>query len=373
MEVIILDQRPFPVEPMSSGKVFSRSVSTYLKNFKYFAIFTLLFSGILTLASFISNEIYRVSIDLDLTELIGRLRNQDFSSLYDMVRGIDQLRARAVTPVQLGLLTFVASLFISPLVYGGIADITVGYFLGESLTPKERFKRVASHYKSLFITNICTFLIFIAFIIALVTVFSSVALLMTLIMVGLSVFTGLLLLFAAAVFLIIVIIFWSSVMTVTFAIVVREDMTGFRPFFRALRLCFSRFWRTVGINLLVSLVTSLCTLAVTLLFGIVLNIFNVDGIVERILGQVVVPLLLNPLLHIALSLHYVSLRIEMEGYLQTPFYATYTGYYQSLGADTGSGADVRTETDANAGTDGINENEKAPDDNNGNDSDDDQH
>ena len=56
-----MEHRPYPAEPMRAGTVVARSVSTYIRNFGYFAVFTLLF-GILALANFIM-LLYAATID----------------------------------------------------------------------------------------------------------------------------------------------------------------------------------------------------------------------------------------------------------------------------------------------------------------------
>jgi hypothetical protein len=349
MEVFSLNHRPYPVEPMGSGKVFSRSISTYLRNFKSFAVFTLLFAGILSLANFISNEIFDAnSFDYNISELIGLMRSDDINAMNDFLHEFRQWRAATMIPGWITILTFVASLFITPLVQGGIAHITVGYFLGEKFSPKEWLRQVASKYKSLFITHICSILFYIGIILAIVVSFIFLTIMFSIIIYRISAFVGILLLVAACVFLIIALIFLISVQTVTTAVVVRENMTGFRPIIRAFKLCFYRFWRTVGVNLLASIVVLMCSLVITSAVGYVLGIVNADGILFRVTDQVIVPLIFSPLVQIALGLHYVSLRIEKEEYLLEPIFMTDQGFVENHIPSIPSSSESIGESDLNA-------------------------
>jgi hypothetical protein len=358
-----VEHRPYPAEPMRAGTVVARSVSTYIRNFGYFAVFTLLISGILALANFIISELYAATIDLDkLFELISAGRTRSLDSLFEE---LSRMRAATVVPGQIAILTFVASLFITPLVQGGIANITVGYFLGEKFTPGEWFRQTASKYKSLFIAHICNIVIVMGIIIGFSTVFTILAVLFVLIIIGINEFLGILLLVATAVLFVFAVMFLISVMTVALAVAVREDITGFKPFIRALRLCFSRFWRTIGITILVALVGFLCNIVIMLLMGL----FSSGGIISRAITDLIVPLLITPLLHIALCLHYVSLRIEKEGYLQTPFYYTDTGYTSTFRDEIDARSDFYAQSGGGPETDADAE-KKTQDENSENDTDD---
>ena len=248
---------------------------------------------------------------------------------------------------------------------GGIANITVGYFLGEKFTPGEWFRQVASKYKSLFIAHICNIVMIIGIAFAFTSIFIILAILLVLVVIGISEFIGILLLVALTVFVMLIGIFMAAVTTVALAVVVREDITGFNPFFRALRLSFSRFWRTIGITILVSLVVLLCNIVIMLLMGL----FSAGGIIGRVITELVVPLLVSPLLQIALCLHYVSLRIEKEGYLQTPFYYTGTGYTPTFRDEIDAKSDFYEQTGSSPETD-ADAGEKPEDKNTENDTDD---
>ncbi|MGI6040339.1 MAG: hypothetical protein GX257_04370 [Clostridiales bacterium] len=309
-----MDQRPYPIEPMRSGTIVGRSFSTYYRNLSRYAIFVFVISGLFSLISFILGEIYPVQgIDISTEELFDLVRTSNTSELSRLV---SNWRTTTATSSRIFIITFTASLFLSPLISGGVAYITTGYLLGEKRTPGEWFRLACSKYKSLFVTHICTILLLtgVAFLlgIALVVAF----LIFGLVTAYLSSFVGILLMLAAVVVFVIVLMFLVAAQSLTFATVVREDISGFRPIFRAIELCYFRFWRTIGLALLSTLVLSLCTLISSYLIGLVLDIFGAGNtVLGRLFDNMLIPLIFNPLTPIAFNILYVSLRIEKEGYL----------------------------------------------------------
>ena len=310
-----MEQRPYPIEPMRAGTIVARSFSTYFRNFSSFAIFVFILSGMLSLASFISGELISVQgVNLSFAELIELFRTADID---EISRYLMEWRQTSDTPSKLGILTFAASLFLSPLVSGGIAFITTGFFMGEKRTPGEWFRSACSKYKSLFVTHICSILLLGGIVFAMAIVLAVLLLIFSLVIAFVSPFLGILLIIAAIVIFVLILIFFIAAQSVSFAVVIREDIYGFKPNLRSIKLCYSRLWRTIGLGVLSTLVLSLCVFACSFILGLILDIFSIDNtLFSRLFDNLLIPLLFSPLTPIAFGLHYVSLRIEKEGYLE---------------------------------------------------------
>lgn len=306
-----MDQRPYPVEPISAATVVGRSFSTYFRNLGSFAVFVFIINGILMLANFISSELYSAQgVTLNVEEMIELFR----SGSEDINRYLAELRSSAPAPSTLGILIFSASLFLVPLINGGIAYVATGYFLGKKRTPVEWLRLACSKYKSLFVTHICTILLLLGVGLALGVVLSLVMAVFLFVSIYVNSFIGVLLMIAALIVFVIVLLFFVAAQSISSAVVVRENISGFRPFRRSIELCYSRFWKSIGLAILASFVMSLCEFALSFFVGLVLDIFGADNtVLSRLFDSVLIALLFNPLVPIAFNLHYISLRIEKEG------------------------------------------------------------
>jgi len=311
-----LDQHAFPSEQMGVGKIIGHTFRTYFRRFGSFAVFTLLISGVFSLAVFVLeqlNTVYTpsdISVFADLFE--GRFgSNAGWQTFLD---GLDKISADARTPAWVWIITFAASLFIMPIIHGGISYVSTGDILGEAHTPTEWLAKVLSKYKTLFVAYFCSLLF--TFGIAILLVIASVILGVVFgIITALVPFLGILLIIAEGIALLIALMFLVGVLEMAFPVMIREGLTGFSPIIRALRLGLTRFWRTVGVVVLAALISGVASGIISSILSSILGFTK--GIYQVMffnaaLINVIVSLFIDPLTLIALNMNYISISIGSQ-------------------------------------------------------------
>lgn len=314
-----MNQTPFPAEPMSPGKILDRTFKTYFGKFAAFAIFAFLIQGLFSLIVFILEQVFLSQSVLDVADLFAGMSQQlaqtgDFDAILPQ---LEDLQTELSGNSWVSILTFAANFFIAPIVLGGFAAVASGYFLGEERTPREWLSYTLSKYKALFTTYVCSFLMIlgIAVILAIFSVF--VFILFGLLAAAVP-FLGVLLIIAAVAALVILALFIGAAYLMVFPIAIREDLSGFAPLIRALRLGSRKFWRTIGTLMLTGLIVGIAEGLVTgVVRSAVNDAFPVSLVATGVLS-LVMSLLTGPIVPIAMVLHYFSVRIEKEGYLAPP-------------------------------------------------------
>lgn len=314
-----MNQYPFPAAPMSVGKILDYSINTYIKKFSSFALFTLLINGIFTLVFFCIEQYFFLKSGFNTASLV-----QIFQDVAADPENMDEILSRlteisqSMSPSWLAIISFTASLFITPFVMGGIASISTGYFLGEDHKPGEWFSLVRSKYKSLFIAFICSSLLLIGIMllmmIALVFIFVLFGLLTALVP-----FLGILMFIALGIAFLVAIFFIIGVFSMIYPVVICEDQSGFAPLTRAFRIGFSKFWKTIGVFLIASLATGIVSGIASAMINGIAGLTSLASFifVAALIGEVI-SLLVSPVVMIAMNLNYLSARIEKEGYLAAP-------------------------------------------------------
>lgn len=308
-----MNDRSISTNPMGTGSILNHTFSTYFKKFGTFAIFTLIVNGILALAIFALEQSFSTFTTYD-PEALALFLDKGMSGVTDYrsyITELSEILPGIHTPPWVGIISFVATLFISPIVLGGISYVTTGHFLGENHTPREYLSLTLSKYKSLFITNFCIMVSIFGIIIML-----SIAFLFLLVVFGfitaIASFVGILLIFGQIFFAIIVALFISGAAELVYPVAIRENMTGFAPIVRAFKLGLKKFWKTVGIVLILMIImliaSTLSTLAVEQAAALA---FSNSRIILGVVG-VIISLLIKPLLSIAMNINYLSIRSQAE-------------------------------------------------------------
>ena len=312
-----MNERSFPSEPMGVGKIINYTFRTYFSKFGSFALFSLLIGGAYYLIFLILEQIFAVQATENIPELrdlFSGLSN-GFSSISDLQEYLESfsldmtdISSMSRAPAWIGILAFSASLFVFPIIYGGISYISTGYFLGESHTPAGWLSKTLSRYKQLFIANFCSilFLVGTGILIAIPLLFLLIILSIITLLVP---FLGILLIILTWIAAFIFSLFLFGVFSMRFPVVIREGLSGFSAIIRAFRLGFSRFWRTVGSVISISLISSIISIVFTAVLGWLTG-FSSPGklLVTAIIGRAVTQFL-DPIVPIALNMNYLSIRI----------------------------------------------------------------
>ncbi|MDL2274171.1 hypothetical protein LJC34_06495 [Oscillospiraceae bacterium OttesenSCG-928-G22] len=302
-----MDSYPFSIEPMGVGAILDRAFKTYRNNFVSILLFGALIGGFTTLLSLLLS-IFSGSIAAGLS----------YESLLDMIQsgalGDPQALLSILQGAYIGtnpVLGILSAFVLMPLSMGGIAAIAIGYFRGARKTPKEWFSTVTARAKDILLLNLCLIAAGIVVAIGAFIVIFVLALIL-----GFFIripFLGFLfsLIYAAAIFFIVIAL--ATVVEMSYAVLINENVRNFTAIKRAVKLVFSKFWKTIGISILTSLIVAV----IGGVLGAVFQIFSFLGgfglAISSILNTAV-DLILAPVSGIVVALLYLSIRIEREGY-----------------------------------------------------------
>lgn len=314
-----MNQQTFPDGQTGIGNILGNTFRTYFRNLGSYAVFTLLINGVFVLVFFVLEQLFTVSGTGGVREFADMFagRFDDFSLFENDLRNAvewqyfftvaGELMERTRPAAWVQIISIPATLFVVPLVLGGISVVTTGCFSGESRTPTEWLAKTASKYKTLFTGNFCSSLFLIG-----VAILSVIALLFATIILGLFTaflpFLGILLIMAIFVAFVIMALFFSGVYHMSYPVMVLEGLTGFSPILRALRIGRSKFWRTVGTTFTINLVGSLAGIIISAVAGLLTGFRLSSFLFVGALVDKVISLFVSPLLPISLNFNYLSIR-----------------------------------------------------------------
>ncbi len=315
---------PFGLRAMSAGMILDHSFRIYRRNFKQIALFSLLIGGLGQLlaqavlmlpifgGSFYSayGNFFQNYLNM-FTGSLGEYGSTDPSAMF-------QSLSTLMVSMSVGLLIqALLSLFVIPLVTGGITDVAGGYYHGITDSAGGWFRRERARYGKLVLTGLARLLglagSYTAAIIPILIVYTAMVFLMVGVFAAGAGVVGavfivivlLVLILAAA-----VVISWVEFI---FPVAIVEGKLGFSGLGRAFRLYFSNFWRMLGIVVLAWCVVGISGLIVTALSTVMTTFLHVP-LFAGVLLNVLFSALTAPIMPIVMTLAYLSNRIRREGY-----------------------------------------------------------
>ena len=290
------------LKPMSVGTIIDQTFRLYRNNFLSVILFSLLIGGSITAA---------ISMFSRDAQLFGY-----FSSVFDMMKEIttgeglnnftENYTAPSLSKYLLSmLLSLLNMILVMPFVSGGIVFITLAYAHGIKETAGVWFSQVRPLYGKLiatmlamiFASSIIVSLLFTAFmiIVALVIAFGvqNTWLFLILIPFALAFLLGLIALLAF--------------IALVYPAAVQENLYGFKSIGRAWNLFRRKFWKTIGLVVLVYLITSIVTVVLSMAIAFL-------PWVAMYIADAAIGALISPVALIAITLLYLDIRMTKEGY-----------------------------------------------------------
>ena len=314
---------PFPVQPMTAVRIIDYTFKVYRSKFKeigFFGVFiygtaSLLFTGLI--AGYIGGNLGFFEAIFNTGAGFGPdMLPRFFSSIFGLI-GIGLIGA------------FIFGVLVTPFTNAAISAIVYEYYTGmPRRNIKEWFKAIMPKYGKIILTSLLAYTLLMLIFSVAATVFSLVFGIFMAVSMAASAFgVG-----GMIVYLIMSILFYVCLGAISigfssliFPIMANEETYYMDAVSKAMKFIFARFWKTVGVFLIVMLLVSALSYALyfTLLMTQTMVTFADVGMLQSLLSNPVtyifaliymlVSIVLMPILPIASTLFYIDLRIVREG------------------------------------------------------------
>ena len=300
------------MQPMSVSAILDRTFKTYRDKFMEISLFALLIGGIMNLViSVLQPGAVSLNPFISIQNLFSNFAYGGWEYiLYELQSGsaIESEQAILLTLLSL-IFSFLGTIFVIPLITGGVVFITLAVFHGNEEERNTLFSRVSKIYTRLLLTGLAEIAIAILLFLAAAIVFIIALFVVSALLPGgfiaLLFFSLLLIPFLFA------IILFSAFTMFIFPAAVGEDKAGFSAVGRAFELFRRKIWKSVGMFLLCSLITlAIYFVFITIagLIGIILPTLIITVILSAVQGFVM------PIPIIAFTFLYLDIRMTTEGY-----------------------------------------------------------
>jgi len=313
-----MNHYPFPLKPMNLGNILDYTFRVYRNNAKTILAYSVLISGLFSVAILLlSNAIAPTpSVPNPFSGIIEALRTGNWSLIRPQNPEIYNAANSALAETIRFISSIINLIFIYPFVQGGISRTASRYFHGYADDMGTSFRQTRNIFGKLIATTMaiiaygiliafCFFITIIFPIIIIFSIFDSLA--------GTKGFLVLFLLLIFFILLMLLTIIPIIFISFVFPVAVSENTFGFKAIGRSMRLVQKSFWRTLGITILIGLLSYALSLAAESILGIILVLSPNIGFLQQIVN-VLLTALITPVSYIAVTLLYLDTRIRLEGY-----------------------------------------------------------
>ena len=310
---------PFEIKKMGVGGILDNTIKIYRSNFLTIMLISLIFYGSYQIVSAILANTFGLGTNLAdlLNQSYSFFGDPDF--LNDPQFFLDSLIASPVytdlvrSSIYVVLVTSVLSLFLVPYYNGAVTRTAIGYYRGEKNTVGGWIASMGKNYGRLLLLSICAFLFSVLIVLGFIVAVMILSLVIGLLISSAGVFgtvVGVLLIIGLVFFVVVLAIAFSAAVQMTYAVAAAEDVWYFSAFLRAMKLCFSKLWKTAGNIFVISLIYGM----ISVVLQIVPTILGYANVWLSSMTSIVISCLVLPLFTISIAMLYIDLRIDREGY-----------------------------------------------------------
>lgn len=304
------------IQPMSVSAILDRTFKTYRDRFIEISLFSLLIGGIMTLlVSIFQPGAAALNPLVSFQSLISAFEYGTFDYFLDFLEPSSAMDGtQYVLMILLSLFFgFLSEIFVMPFITGGIVLITLGVFHGKEEERNSIFSYVSKRYGKLLLTQLAfiaiSVLLSLPFILVFILFFVAIALSGGLVWASIAaiILISIILVFA----MLFALLFFYTFTMFLFPAVIQEEIAGFKAVSRAFQLFRRKIWKSIGLFLLISLISGAVSSVLGLiagLFGMVLPYIITTVLLSAIQG------LIMPLPIIAFTFLYLDIRMTTEGY-----------------------------------------------------------
>lgn len=294
------------MRPMDIGSIIDRTFKLYRNNFSSFILFSLLIGGTATLIISLANL---GAGAFNTNSALGSL----YSGLADGESFLDAFSefsaaSQSGSPVLSTVLSLLMSVFVTPFVTGGIVVITLSACNVRNGESGGYFSQVKKIYPKLIGTQFAMTAVAILFFIVLMI---PVVIILVVVAIG-SAGSGSGVAYIITVIVVVLAVVLATVFSIPFfwlifPVAIHENKFGFKPVGRTWSLFRRKFWKSIGLVLLTSIMIYALSAVVGIIVAFLPPILNV-------ILTTAITALLTPVSYIAVTLLYLDIRMTVEGY-----------------------------------------------------------
>ena len=323
------NSRRFALQERSAGKIVGDSFRIYFSRFSKYSVFTLAiyFVFLLIYGCLMTQQLIQILSFLHYDELLAVLATRNASMIENFVMyyfGTEQAVMQALLGVLPAVFAFsgiaagfglLNSILVEPLVYGGIANVTMGTLHGVEDTAGGWLKRTFHFYGKLIRTGlailVCSLAFGLAIALCLLLLMGITALLIGGGSIGGSMI-GLIIAMAGYLAVIFAALVYSAWIYQIYPVCAGEAKFGFEAVGRAFTLLKKKFWKCLGVTVLMLLIIEGISMVISLVFSFGGN--SLSGMWITSIGSALVGALVTPLMLIAETLLNADIRYTEENY-----------------------------------------------------------
>lgn len=311
---------------MTAGNILDYTFHVYYKNFKVILFFSALIAGIFNLIYiWVTNAVSFEGTTANLWEFILQaVETGDISSIInnaaipDVNYGSQWMISSFIFQGISALMGIISTVFIMPFVQGAVTGITYQYALGTKLDIKGALDLSLRKLWKLVVTALCLLLYYLGigivlFIIAIISIFPLVGMGF---IIGNNPTAGSIIGLVVMVIFIILLLASSLIVaqvfiSFTYPAVIAEGVFHFNAMGRSFKLVGKRFWKVLGVTLLVNLIS----LVIMLLVGVVVFIFMMltrNASLAEFIFPFLITSIVAPIGYIASTVLYMDVRRQVE-------------------------------------------------------------
>jgi hypothetical protein len=313
-----MEERTNLLRPMTISEILDDTFKVYGKNLSTILVYSALIGGIFSLIlSFVTGQMM-IPMDTffeDWMEILEKPNIDPESAMgpiAEMVPSFFALQGMVM------LLSLIGLIFVNPFIQGGIINVTYNYTMGRSVNIHDSLNSTLKRFWKLVLTSLSLVPYFIG--VGIVLLILTIILLIPLVLSGIAMsndptggrIAGFIFMLFIALGLMVVLAILSGLFIIfTFHVATTEDQYGFNAIGRSFKLVARKFWRVLGINLLISLIVGIIASIVAFIAGIsslISPYANITNYVTSFISSAFI----TPIFHISVTLLFMDTKARVE-------------------------------------------------------------
>ncbi|MFY9175798.1 MAG: hypothetical protein WAO47_12050 [Caldicoprobacterales bacterium] len=303
---------------MSVGEILDNTFKIYGRNFLSILVFSAVIGGVF---SIINGLVSYQAMPMPMTNVSWTqlLENPDLAPEIDPNVFAEMMPKFLAFQGIMILLIAINGIFIKPFVQGGIINLTYNDIIDQRLTTGQGLTAALKKFWKLVLTSLSLIPYYIA--VGIVLIIISVLFVVPLIFSGIAMSndpTGgkiagfILMLFITIAIMIILAILSNVFVTFTYHGTTIENIYGFSAIGRSFRLVGKKFWRVLGINLLIYLIVIIISMVLGFISGIT-SLLSPNPQLADFIVSFLITAFITPIIYIATTLLFIDIKARVEG------------------------------------------------------------
>lgn len=321
-----MEERTNLLRPMTISEILDDTFKVYGKNLSTILIYSAIIGGIFSLIVSFATGQMMMPMDAFFEDWMDILENPNIDPesaigpIAEMVPNFFAFQGMVM------LLSLISLIFVNPFIQGGIISVTYNHTMGRSVNIRDSLNATLKRFWKLVLTSLSLVPYFIG--VGIVLVILTIILLVPLVLTGIAMSndpTGgriagfIFILFIALALMILLAILSGLFIIFTFQVATTEGQYGFNAIGRSFKLVAKKFWRVLGISLIINLIVGIIAGMVAFIAGISSLISPFTSITNYVTGFIS-SAFITPIFHISITLLFMDTKARVES-------LTY-GYYE---------------------------------------------